>query len=104
MLLPFGRAIQAAGLVKGKSAPATDLTDFRPISQVIIAVCCHNDEIEIYVEKRHGGLVLTDDGYTIADLEGTGMSFETEKRKAHLQSILSRFFEKLCDGRRIPST
>jgi len=31
----------------------------------------HNDEIEIYVEKRNGGLVLTDDGYTIADLEAT---------------------------------
>src|SRR5207302_432492 len=28
----------------------------------------HNDEIEIYVEKRNGGLLLTDDGYTIADL------------------------------------
>jgi hypothetical protein len=55
----------------------------------------HNDEIEIYVEKRNGGLVLTDDGYTIADLEATGMSFETEKRKAHLQSILNGFGVRL---------
>lgn len=51
----------------------------------------HNDEIEIFVEKRNGGIVLTDDGYTISDLEATGMNFETEKRKAHLQSILNGF-------------
>jgi len=55
----------------------------------------HNDEIEIYVEKRNGGLVLTDDGYTIADLEAAGMSFETEKRKTHLQPILSGFGVRL---------
>ena len=51
----------------------------------------HNDEIEIYVEKRNGGLVLTDDGYTISDLEATGMTFETVKRKSHLQAILNGF-------------
>jgi len=26
----------------------------------------HNDEIEIYVEKRNGGIVLSEDGYTIS--------------------------------------
>jgi Domain of unknown function DUF1828 len=41
----------------------------------------HNDEIEIYVEKRNGGLLLTDDGYTIADLASSGMTFGTDKRK-----------------------
>jgi hypothetical protein len=51
----------------------------------------HNDEIEIYVEKRNGSLILSDDGYTISDLESTGMKFETEKRKAHLKSILNGF-------------
>jgi hypothetical protein len=51
----------------------------------------HNDEIEIYVEKRNGGLLLTDDGYTIADLASSGMMFSTEKRKAHLTAILNGF-------------
>ena len=55
----------------------------------------HNDGIEIYVEKRNGGMVLTDDGYTIADLEATGMHFESDKRKAHLQSILNGFGVRL---------
>jgi hypothetical protein len=51
----------------------------------------HNDEIEIYVERSNGGLLLTDDGYTIADLESTGMSFNTPHRQAHLKAILSGF-------------
>jgi hypothetical protein len=51
----------------------------------------HNDEIEIYVEKKNGGILLTDDGYTIADLQAAGMTFSTDKRKAHLTSILNGF-------------
>ena len=51
----------------------------------------HNDEIEIYVEKRNGGLLLTDDGYIIADLASSGMAFSTDKRKAHLTAILNGF-------------
>ena len=51
----------------------------------------HNDEIEIYVEKRDGGFLLTDDGCTIADLRSSGMAFSSEKRKAHLAAILNGF-------------
>jgi hypothetical protein len=51
----------------------------------------HNDEIEIYVEKSSGGVLLTDDGYTMRDLAACGMSFSTDKRKAHLTAILNGF-------------
>ena len=51
----------------------------------------HNDEIEIYVEKHDGGFLLTDDGYTIADLRSSGMVFTSEKREAHLTAILNGF-------------
>ena len=51
----------------------------------------HNDEIEIYVEKNNGKILLTDDGYTIHDLAACGMSFSTEKRKTHLTTILNGF-------------
>jgi hypothetical protein len=51
----------------------------------------HNDEIEIYVERRDGGFLLTDDGCTIADLRSSGMAFSSEKRKAHLTAILNGF-------------
>ncbi|HYJ03561.1 MAG TPA: DUF1828 domain-containing protein [Chthoniobacterales bacterium] len=58
----------------------------------------HNDEIEIYVEKTNGGFLLTDDGYTVSDLEASGMIFSTEKRRAHLDSILNGFGIRLADG------
>jgi hypothetical protein len=51
----------------------------------------HNDEIEIYVERRDGGFLLTDDGYTISDLRSSGMAFSSEKRKARLTAILNGF-------------
>lgn len=51
----------------------------------------HNDEIEIYVEKRGDGFWLTDDGYTLSDLAHTGVHLDTEKRQMHLRSILQGF-------------
>lgn len=65
----------------------------------------HNDEIEIYVEKHNGGLLLTDDGYTLADLEASGMKFGTEKRKAHLAAILNGFGVRLAgDELQVPAS
>lgn len=55
----------------------------------------HNDEIEIFVEKHNGNLLLTDDGYTLSDLASSGMAFTTEKRKAHLTAILNGFGVRL---------
>jgi hypothetical protein len=57
----------------------------------------HNDEIEIYVERCNGGLLLTDDGYTVADLLATGMKFHTPRRKAHLTSVLNGFGVRLTE-------
>ena len=51
----------------------------------------HNDYIQIYVVKDGDGLILTDDGYTIQDLELSGLTFNTAKRKEELQTILSSF-------------
>lgn len=51
----------------------------------------HNDAIEIYIERKDGSLRLTDDGYTIRDLRASGMEFTTEKRKAHLGTVLNGF-------------
>ena len=51
----------------------------------------HNDAITICVEKKNGSMRLTDDGETIRDLRASGMEFKTEKRQAHLRSVLSGF-------------
>jgi hypothetical protein len=55
----------------------------------------HNDEIEIYVERRGSGLWITDDGYTLADLDHGGVKLDTEKRSTHLKHILRGFGVKV---------
>jgi hypothetical protein len=51
----------------------------------------HNDYIQIYVERTSSGLRLTDDGYTIHDLEMYGCNLDTPKRVDMLESILRGF-------------
>lgn len=51
----------------------------------------HNDEIEIYVEKRGDALWLTDDGYTLSDLRHSSVALDTDKRQHHLKAILQGF-------------
>lgn len=51
----------------------------------------HNDHLQIYVKRGDNGLILTDDGYTIADLKLSGCEFNTEKRRRVLNSILNGF-------------
>jgi hypothetical protein len=58
----------------------------------------HNDEIQIFVQKNGDTFRLTDDGYTLSDLQDTGLEINTEKRQAHLRQILSGFGVRLEDG------
>ena len=60
----------------------------------------HNDYIQIYARKRAHGYVLTDDGYTITDLELSGCKLESEKRKALLTMTLNGFGVRL-EGNRL---
>ena len=41
----------------------------------------HNDMLQIYVRAENGGYVLTDDSYTVHDLEASGCNLHTEKRQ-----------------------
>ncbi len=51
----------------------------------------HNDYLQIYVKATSSGMLLTDDGYTIRDLEMSGLEFNTERRKSELKVILNGF-------------
>lgn len=57
----------------------------------------HNDYIQIYLREVDEIYVLTDDGYTIADLIQSGCSLDTPRRKALLQSTLNGFGVQLGD-------
>jgi hypothetical protein len=59
----------------------------------------HNDYIQIYARKSNGGYTLTDDGYTISDLEQTGCKLNSPKRQDLLKMTLNGFGVKLVDGR-----
>ena len=42
----------------------------------------HNDYIQIYLRQQGNEWVLTDDGYTLADLAQSGCEIDTPRRKA----------------------
>ena len=51
----------------------------------------HNDYVQIYAKQSNGGYVLTDDGYTIDDLEQSGCKLESRKRQDLLKMTLNGF-------------
>src|ERR1035437_5211279 len=51
----------------------------------------HNDALQIYARAENGGYALSDDSYTIHDLEASGCSLNTEKRQDLLKMTLNGF-------------
>lgn len=51
----------------------------------------HNDCLQIYARKNGAGYLLTDDGYTINDLEHSGCKLDTRKRLELLKLTLNGF-------------
>lgn len=51
----------------------------------------HNDALQIYARAQNGGYVLTDDSYTIHDLEASGCNLNTDKRRDLLNMTLNGF-------------
>jgi len=57
----------------------------------------HNDALQIYARAENGGYILTDDSYTVHDLEASGCNLRTEKRQDLLKMTLNGFGVKLHD-------
>jgi hypothetical protein len=55
----------------------------------------HNDCIQIYARREDGSVLLTDDGYTLTDLEATGCSLESPRRREMLMTTLRGFGVRL---------
>lgn len=51
----------------------------------------HNDQLQIYARRENGHFILTDDGYTIQDLESSGCNLGTPKRQELLRTTLNGF-------------
>ena len=57
----------------------------------------HNDALQIYAKRENGGFILTDDGYTIDDLEQGGCKLESRKRQDLLKMTLNGFGVQIED-------
>lgn len=51
----------------------------------------HNDCLQIYAKRHDGGFVLTDDGYTLADLEQSGCMIDSPRRQTLFTTTLNGF-------------
>lgn len=51
----------------------------------------HNDHIQIFIKQENNEFLLTDDGYTIDDLEMSGCSLTTPTRQKLLKTTLNGF-------------
>lgn len=58
----------------------------------------HNDRLQIYVQRKDAGLLLTDDGYILSDLETCGCAPETPHRRQILTVILNGYGVRHQDG------
>jgi hypothetical protein len=58
----------------------------------------HNDYVQIYAAREVRGFLLTDDGYTLADLERSGCKLDSEKRRSLLRTTLNGFGVQLADA------
>lgn len=55
----------------------------------------HNDALQIYARGENGSYILSDDRYTIHDLEASGCNLNTEKRQDLLKATLNGFGVRL---------
>ena len=60
----------------------------------------HRDFLQIAIRSTDSGLLLTDDGYVIRDLQISGLEIETERRQQALHEIL-RSFGITLDGQEL---
>ncbi len=58
----------------------------------------HNDMLQIYAHRDDHGVVLTDDGYTLQDLEISGCKLDSPKRQSLLRQTLAGFGVELHDN------
>lgn len=75
------------------------LRQIRDITEITTAFLDrHNDYVQIYAKRIDGGILITDDGYTLDDLEASGCLLDSPKRKALLNATLNGFGVKLEKG------
>ncbi len=55
----------------------------------------HNDALQIYARRENSGFLLSDDSYTVHDLQASGCALNTDKRRDLLRMTLNGFGVKM---------
>ena len=89
-------ALEIEKLLNDYRAWLKDKTTLREVNDTWVEITTpyldrHNDALQIYARAENGGYVLTDDSYTIHDLEASGCNLNTEKRQDLLKMTLNGF-------------
>jgi hypothetical protein len=89
-------ALEIERLLNDYRAWMKDKTTLREVNSEWVEITTpyldrHNDALQIYARTENGGYVLTDDSYTIHDLEASGCNLTTEKRQELLKMTLNGF-------------
>jgi hypothetical protein len=89
-------ALEIEKLLNDYRAWLKDKTTLREVNSEWVEITTpyldrHNDALQIYARAENGGYVLTDDSYTIHDLEASGCNLNTEKRQDLLKMTLNGF-------------
>jgi hypothetical protein len=64
----------------------------------------HNDYLQIYARREDNNFVLTDDGYVIEDLQQSGCTLDSKKRRQLLETTLNGFGVRLDSDALVPRT
>jgi hypothetical protein len=91
------------GLMDNYRAWLKEKTSLREVSDSWVEITTpyldrNNDVLQIYARQSNGGYLLTDDSYTIHDLEASGCTLNTQKRQDLLKMTLNGFGVKLNGG------
>lgn len=81
--------------IRSKSSQKT-IGDFEEITTPFVD--SHNDKIQFYVSRSPNGFSLTDDGYTLSDLEMCGCDVKSKKRRAFIQQIAESLGVSIKNG------
>lgn len=90
-------------LVDGYRAWLKDRTTVRAIHADWVEITTpfldrHNDYLQIFAKSDNGGFRLTDDGHTLRDLEVSGCSIDTPKRRSLMMTTLNGFGVEESNG------
>ena len=92
---PFDFIENYLSWIRSKSSQKT-IGDFEEITTPFID--SHNDQIQFYVSRSSNGFTLTDDGYTLSDLEMCGCDIKSKKRKEFIVQIAESLGVSIKDG------